>query len=210
MSPSAPPRSTGLSLALIGAVLLINGAWYFPLMMADPSALMSEYAGQWPFRTFYMIQLAVVVTLAIVLPRLRALTGTTGRRLPAWLIVTLQVFAVLQATTVYAQAFVAPHLARVAPGALDNQDLDAFALSMMATWSIWALLVVALAIVGWVRRVVPLPASIAMAVGALATPMLGPAGWALIGAGLLLWAVRVLRAERAETSAVLPADAVAA
>lgn len=210
MSHCASPRRTAVALAAIGLVLLLNGAWYFPLMVANRDALMSEYGGHWIYQTFYIIQTAVAVALAVLVPRLRGIVGRTGRSLPGWLILALHAFTILQAATLLQQAFVVPHLARVAPSALDNQDIDAFALSMMTIWAVWGLLVVTLGVVGAVRRVVPVPAAVAMAIGALGTPMLGPGGWGLVGAGLAWWAIQVLRAKETPSPVAVPAGAVAA
>lgn len=215
-------RRTGIALAVIGAVLLANGSWYFPIMIANPGAALSEYGGEWPYVTFHTVQLVALVALAIVLPGLRGVVGRTGRRLPAWLMIALQILAIGQVATSYANAFVVPFLAAVAPASLDVTEIGAFAMSMLTIWSGWALLVVALAVIGGVRRVIPPVAVGLLAVGALGTPMLGPGGWALLGAGLLVWALtRMLRsnadadaepaaADRPESARDLSGDAIPA
>lgn len=192
-SPSI--RTTGLGLAAVGSVLLANGAWYSPIMFsADPSSRLSEYGGELPFRLYYYVYLASLAAFVLILPRLGHLRGSTQRTLPGWVVPLLLVTTVLQAGTVYAQAFIVPFLAEVAPVALDHAEIELFAISMMVIWSAFSLALVALATTGAIRRIVPVPAAVLISVGALAVPILGPAGSILIGGGLLFWAMaRVLR-----------------
>ena len=137
---------------------------------------------------------AALVALAVLAPRLAHLTGRTGRRLPGWLPTVLTVVTVLEVATMYAQAFIVPFLARVAPAALDVQEIGAFAISMMVIWVAYSLTMVALAVVGAFRRVVPVAAAAPLALGALVIPVFGPVGSILIGGALLGWALtRVLR-----------------
>ena len=195
-SPSI--RTTGRGLAAVGTILLVNGAWYAPIMFSgDPSAKLSEYGDELPFRLYYYVYLAAMAALVLLLPRLDHLRGSTGRTLPRWIVPLLLVTTVLQAGTVYAQAFIVPFLAEVAPVALDHAEIELFAISMMAIWSAFSLALVALAVAGLMRRVVPAPAAVMIGVGALAVPILGPAGSLLIGGGLVVWAVaRLLRSTR--------------
>lgn len=210
---AAPPagRAIGVALAVIGLVMVVNGAWYAPIMFnMDPAARLSQYGGELPFQVFQTIHLAALVALAVVSPHLGRVRGRTGRTLPGWLVTALSVLTILQAATVYTQAFVVPFLADVAPQALDTESIDLFALSMMVIWSAFSLAFVVAAIVGVVRRIVPVVAAVAIALGALSMPILGPAGSLLIGAGLAYWALtRVAGQHVAETVAVEAPSAMA-
>lgn len=212
MSTTHSTRATGVGLAAVGLVLMANGAWFAPLMFSAPAdAKLSDYGGELLFQLFYVIQLAALVALAAVAPRLGDLRGKTGRTLPGWLPAALMIVTILNAATVYTQAFVVPDLARVAPQALDNQDIDLFALSMMAIWSAYSLTFIIVAVVGSIRRVIPVAAAVPIALGALFMPILGPAGALLIGCGLLVWATtRVLRPASQVGVAVEPEPSVTA
>lgn len=212
MSQPSSTRPTGIALLVIGTLMIANGAWYTPLMLTNPAQRMSEYGGEWPFVTSQTIAFVVLVALALVVPRLRHVRGRTGRTLPGWLITVLTVAVMLQMATVYVQAFVVPFLAEVAPAALDVEEIDVFALSMMAIWVLWLVTWVVVAVVGVVRRLMGIPAAILIAFGALSTPVLGPGGAALVGAGLVVWSLtRILPAARARAAdATLSADVVPA
>ena len=197
MAPSSAPatRRIGTALAVIGGLLIANGAWYTPLMFsAGSEQKFSETGATWQFQAFYVAMLVILVALALITPALGRLAGRTGRQLPGWLPGLLTVAVVLQTATVYAQAFVVPHLAKVAPAALDNEQVDAFAVSMMLIWVTYSLSWIALAVIGAVRRLVPVGSAVLIALGALVIPIIGPGGSVLIGAGLLSWAMlRILR-----------------
>jgi len=193
---SAPStRTTGIALAAIGSALLANGAWFAPILLSmDPSAKLSEYGGQLPFRLYYYGYLATLVAFVLLVPSFGRLRGRTGRTLPRWLPGLLVIMTVLQIATVYTQAFVVPFLAKVAPVALDHEGIDLFAITMMVIWSGFGLTLVALGVVGSLRRVVPVTTAVVVAVGALVTPILGPVGSILIGGGMVFWAgSRLLR-----------------
>lgn len=207
-SSSAPTtRGIGTALAVIGTLLIANGAWYTPIMFsAGADQRFSETGGTWQFQAFYVAYLVILLALALLAPALGRLVGRTGRQLPGWLPGVLTATVILQAATVYAQAFVVPHLAEVAPAALDNEEIDLFAMSMMVIWVAYSLTWIAVAVTGAVRRLLPVAAAALIGVGALVIPVIGPGGSVLIGTGLVSWAVlRVLRlpAERAIQS--LPA-----
>ena len=196
MAPlSAPARRIGTVLAVIGALLIANGAWYTPLMLSGGTeTTFSETGATWQFQAFQTAYLVILVALVLVAPFLRSAVGTTGRRLPAWLPFALAGTAMLQAATTYTQAFVVPFLADVAPAALDNQDIELFAISMMVIWVAYSLTWVALAVVGAVRRIIPVGSAALIGLGALVIPVIGPGGSVLIGAGLLSWALlRIVR-----------------
>src|SRR5690606_22724447 len=105
---SAPStRTTGIALAAIGSALLANGAWFAPILLSmDPSAKLSEYGGQLPFRLYYYGYLATLVAFVLLVPSFGRLRGRTGRTLPRWLPGLLVIMTVLQIATVYTQAFV--------------------------------------------------------------------------------------------------------
>ncbi len=195
MSMKPSTHATGIALAVVGLILMANGAWYAPIMFGTPAdAKLSEYGGELPFRLFQVIQFAALVALAVVVSRIGSVSGPTGRHLPRWVPTVLMVVTILNAATVYAQAFVVPHLARIAPAALDNEDMDVFAMSMMAIWVAYCLTFTAVAVIGALRRVIPVGAAVPITFGALAMPILGPAGALLVGGGLLFWALsRLLR-----------------
>lgn len=204
-SPTQSTRATGIALAVVGLILVANGAWYAPIMFSvSPGAKLSQYGGELPFQLFWTIHFFALVALAVVASRLGHLTGRTGRQLPRWVPITLTVVTILQAATVYAQAFIVPFLADVAPQALDNEAIDLFAISMMVIWSAFSLTVVVVAVVGAIRRVIPVPAVVPMVVGALGMPMLGPAGALLIGAGLTYWALTRIVRRPVEATAPAP------
>lgn len=194
-SLSAPARRIGAALAVIGALLIANGAWYTPLMLSGGSEQkFSETGATWQFQAFYLVSLGILVALALLAPALGRLTGRTGRRLPGWLPGLLTLAVILQIATVYAQAFVVPHLAKVAPAALDNEQIDLFAISMMVIWILYSLTWIAAAVVGAVRRIIPVGSAVLIGLGALVIPVIGPGGSVLIGAGLLSWALlRIVR-----------------
>lgn len=149
--------------------------------------------------------IAALVGLAVVAGHLGRLRGRTGQSLPRWVPVLLQVVTILQAATVYTQAFVVPYLAGAAPHLLDDEAIGLFAVSMMVIWSTFSLTFVVVAVVGATRRVVPVVGAVAIALGALSMPMFGPAGALVIGAGLAYWALT--RAGRATDGST--ADAAA-
>ena len=195
-SSTAPPtRRTGTALAVIGALLIANGAWYTPLMFsAGTEQKFSETGATWQFQAFYVASLVILVALALITPALAGLVGRTGRQLPGWLPGLLTMAVVLQTATVYAQAFVVPHLADVAPAALDNEQIDAFAVSMLGIWVAYSLAWIAVAVLGAIRRLVPIGSAVLIGLGALVIPVIGPGGSVLIGSGLLSWALlRLLR-----------------
>lgn len=194
-TPASTPRRIGTALAVVGALLIANGAWYTPLMLsAGTDQKFSETAATWQFQAFYVVSLVIMVALALITPTLGGLVGRTGRRLPGWLPGLLTLAVILQTNTLYAQAFVAPHLAQVAPAALDHDELDLFAMSMIAVWVVYSLTWITLVIVGVTRRLLPLGSALLIGVGALVIPVIGPGGSVLIGAGLLSWAaLRILR-----------------
>ncbi|WP_432560345.1 hypothetical protein [Granulicoccus sp. GXG6511] len=210
-STARTTRATGIALAAVGLVLVANGAWYAPLMFSiSPDTKLSQYGGELPFQLFQTIHLCALVALAVVVSRLGHLRGRTGRSLPPWVPVVLMAVTILQAATVYAQAFVVPHLAAVAPHVLDIESIDLFAISMMVIWSAFSLAVVAIAVIGAIRRVIPVVAAIVIALGALSMPMLGPAGALLIGAGLAYWALtRILRRTAPDETEAEPTTAPA-
>lgn len=206
MSSKSSTQATVVGLAVVGLVLTANGAWYAPIMFGTPAdAKLSEYGGQLPFRLFQAIQFATLVALAVVVSRIGPLSGPTGRHLPRWVPTALVIVTILNAATVYAQAFVVPHLARIAPAALDNEDFDLFAMSMMAIWVAYSLTFVVVAVIGAIRRVIPVAAAVPIAFGALSMPILGPAGALLIGGGLLFWALSRLLRPAAQPGATLDA-----
>lgn len=154
----------------------------------------SETGATWQFQAFYVVSLVILVALALLAPALARLAGRTGRRLPGWLPALLTLAVILQTATVYAQAFVVPHLADVAPAALDNERIDLFAISMMVIWVLYSLIWIAVAVVGVLRRIIPVGSALLIGLGALVIPVIGPGGSVLIGAGLLSWALlRIVR-----------------
>ncbi len=187
------PRWTAVGLVSVGALMLVNGAAFVvPLVLRAPQAF-SENGARWEYQAFHIAYLAALVLLAGIVPGLASLRGRTGRTLPRWLVVALCVLIPLQASTVFANAFIVPFLADVAPAALDVEEGGIFAIAMGTAWSLWSLALILLAVVAAARRIAPVTVAALIALGALSIPVFGPVGTILVGAGLTVWAIRLLR-----------------
>lgn len=194
---SSSTRSIGVGLLLVGLLFLLNAAWFLPYFLQIPAETrMSQYAGSWQYQGFYIGYLVALVLLAVQVPGWRAVAGRTGRTLPGWLLRGLLVAVMLQAATVFTQAFVAPFLAEAAPAALDIDGFNTFAAAMTGIWVLWIIALVTLAVVAAVRRVMGIGSAVLIGVGALIIPMFGPVGAVPIGIGLGLWGLRILRTPR--------------
>lgn len=199
----APSRWTLRALAVVGVLMIVNGAAFLYALVINAPYAFSENGAQWEYQVFHLVYLVELAILALCVPGLRAFRGGSGRSLPGWLVSTLTALIPLQAGTVFVNAFVVPFLADVAPEALDVSAGGGFAIGMSVVWVLWSVALATLGVIGARRRVIPVAASVLLAVGALIIPVFGPVGTILMGAGLGLWASRALRAE----TKLLPADA---
>lgn len=194
------------ALSLIGTLLVANGAVLGIGWLFDGAERFSETAALWQYAAYNRIYLLVLIALVVVLPHLRSLTSPDGRRLPTGLLQLAAAMTVLQAAAAFTMGFVAPFLAEVAPVALDIEDGGVFAIAMMASYTAFFVAVVALGIVAFRRRVFPRPAALLIVLGGLLTPMFGPVGSILIGAGLA-WSGLATGRRRTPELAPMPAPA---
>lgn len=170
-------------LLILGVLLMINGVlgirWLF-----DGADTFSQTAGSSEYAVYQRVQLPLLIAAAVLLPALGRLKGTDGRGLPRWIVPAAVVAVILQACTTFVQGFTAPFLAGVAPASLDTQDGGLFEASMIVSWAIFCVTIVALAVVTWRRKVFSRPAALLIGFGALITPMFGPIGGVFVGTGL--------------------------
>jgi MFS family permease len=186
------------AMTTVGALMLANGVvigapWIISEWTSATEVTFLDTVGDWRYAAFNYLYLVAVIVFVAAAPTLTSWVGRDGRRLPGWLVPVMAVAAALQACTLFTQAVVSPFLLEIAPIALTTEDGGAFAISMAAIWIVWIAALSTLAIVGWRRKVVPLPAALVMIVGALVIPIFGPIGSILVGAALAWtgWSRRV-------------------
>jgi hypothetical protein len=166
--------------------VVIGAPWIISEWTSATEVTFLDSVGDWRYAAFNYLYLAAVIVFVAAAPTLTSWVGRDGRHLPGWLVPVMAAAAALQACTLFSQAVVSPFLLQVAPVALTTEDGGAFAIIMAGIWIVWIAALSTLAIVGWRRKVVPVPAALVMIVGALVIPIFGPIGSILVG-GALAW-----------------------
>lgn len=166
--------------------LVIGAPWIISEWTSATEVTFLDSVADWRYAAFNYLYLLAVVAFIAAAPTLTSWVGRDGRSLPGWLVPAMSAAAALQACTLFAQAVVTPFLLEVAPIALTTEDGGAFAIIMSAVWIVWIAALSTLAIIGWRRKVVPVPAALLMIVGSLVIPIFGPIGSILVG-GALAW-----------------------
>ena len=164
--------------------VVIGAPWIISEFTSATEVTFLDTVGDWRYVAFNYLYLAALITFIAATPTLTSWVGRDGRSLPGWLVPVMAVAAALQACTLFTQAVVSPFLLEIAPIALTTEDGGAFAIIMAGIWIVWIVALSTLAIVGWRRKVVPVPAALVMIVGALVIPIFGPIGSILVGAAL--------------------------
>ena len=186
------------AMTAVGALMLVNGLaigapWIISEWTSATEITFLDSVADWRYVAFTYLYLAAAITFIAAAPTLASWVGRDGRSLPSWLVPVMSVAAALQACTLFSQAVVTPFLLEVAPEALTTEDGGLFAVIMSAIWVVWIVALSTLAIIGWRRKVMPVPAALLMIVGSLVIPIFGPIGSILVGAALMwtAWSCRV-------------------
>lgn len=177
------------AMTIVGALMLANGLligapWIISEWTSPTEVTFLDSVGDWRYAAFNYLYLAATIVFVAAAPTLTNWVGRDGRSLPGWLVPVMSAAAALQACTLFAQAVISPFLLEVAPIALSTEDGGIFAIAMSAIWIVWIAALTTLAVVGWRRKVMPVPAAVFMIVGALIIPMFGPIGSILVGSAL--------------------------
>ena len=179
-------RGTLMALTASGVVLAVNAVVLGAPLFLD-SRPFSEIAVTPLHFAFWSIQLAGLVVLSQVYPRLHVLEGPDGRRLPEWALWLLGVGVVLDAATRFLEAFAVPAMADAHPGFIDNTPPAMLLVPLLGAGVVHMAGLLALGVYAFRRRILPRPAAVLIAVGGLAVPTIGPVAGLLLGAGLA-WA----------------------
>lgn len=173
--------------------LAIGAPWIISEWTSATEVTFLDSVGDWRYAAFNYLYLAAVIVFVAAAPTLTSWVGRDGRKLPGWLVPVMSAAAALQACTLFAQAVISPFLLEIAPIALTTEDGGAFAIIMSGIWIVWIAALTTLAVVGWRRKVIPVPAAVLMIVGSLIIPIFGPIGSVLVGAALAWtgWARRI-------------------
>jgi MFS family permease len=193
-SPSAP-------LAVAGGLLLASVVPAVPFFM--DSRPFSEVAGSAVHVGLYALTLAGMLALLVAVPRLAALSSRDGRRLPPGLLSAALVATALNAATQFIQLFVTPYLAAEAPALLDDDTGGLLMAGMVGSWVAFLVAWVAVGAVGLRLGVLSRTAGIALIVGALAQPVIGPLAALFVGVALIVIARATQRMRQPETVPVL-------
>lgn len=193
-SPARDPHRPVLTgLVVVGGVITLNAATLGMMLMFGPWETFSETAASRVHLGFQAILLACVAALNLLLPRLAGLRGSTGRVLPAWVLVLAAVATFADGGTRFVFTFVVPWLADAAPALLDEDGGGSLMAAMVSAWVLFTLALVCLGVTAYRRRVFPRPACVLLAVGGLAVPAIGPAAGVLLGPALVWAALARLR-----------------
>jgi hypothetical protein len=187
----------------VGVLMLVNGLaigapWMISEFTSATEVTFLDTVGDWRYSAFNYLYLIAVIIFIAAAPTLRSWVGADGRSLPAWIVPVMAVAAALQACTLFTQAVVSPFLLDVAPVALTTENGGAFEIIMSGIWIAWIAALTTLAVVGWRRRVVSVPAALVIIIGALVIPVFGPIGSILVGGGLAwtAWSCRPVAARQ--------------
>jgi hypothetical protein len=164
--------------------LLIGAPWLISEWTSATEVTFLDSVADWRYVAFNYLYLAGVIVFVAAAPTLTTWVGRDGRTLPNWLVPMMAAAAALQACTLFAQAVISPFLLEIAPIALTTEDGGMFAIMMSAIWVVWIAALTTLAILGWRRKVMPVPAALLMIVGSLVIPIFGAIGSILVGAAL--------------------------
>jgi MFS family permease len=189
---------TAVGVLMFANGLLIGAPWLISEWTSATEVTFLDSVADWRYVAFNYLYLAALIAFITAAPTLTSWVGRDGRTLPNWLVPVMAAAAALQACTLYTQAVVSPFLLEIAPIALTTEDGGAFAISMSAIWVVWIAALTTLAIIGWRRKVMPMPAALLMIVGSLVIPIFGAIGSILVGAALAwtAWSHRVSVARR--------------
>ncbi|MHA6670317.1 hypothetical protein ACX3O0_15765 [Homoserinimonas sp. A447] len=184
-------KSRTAAMTAVGVVMLANGLligapWLISEWTSPTEVTFLDSVADWRYVAFNYLYLAALIVFIAAAPTMTGWVGREGRRLPHWLVPVMAAAAALQACTLFSQAVVTPFLLEVAPVALTTEDGGAFAIIMSAIWVIWIAALTTFAIIGWRRKVMPVPAALLMIVGSLVIPIFGAIGSILVG-GALAW-----------------------
>ena len=166
--------------------LLIGAPWLISEWTSTTEVTFLDSVADWRYVAFNYLYLAALIVFITAAPTLTTWVGRDGRSLPSWLVPVMAAAAALQACTLYTQAVVSPFLLEVAPIALTTEDGGMFAITMSVIWVLWIAALTTFAIVGWRRKVMPVPLALLMIVGSLVIPIFGAIGSTLVGA-VLAW-----------------------
>jgi hypothetical protein len=172
--------------------MVIGAPWIISEWTSATEVTFLDTVADWRYAAFNYLYLVAVIVFVAAAPTLTSWVGRDGRTLPGWLVPAMAATAALQACTLFAQAVISPFLLQTAPIALTTEDGGAFAIIMSGIWMVWIAALTTLAVVGWRRKVVPVPAAVLMMLGALVIPIFGPIGSILVGAALAWtgWSLR--------------------
>ncbi|WP_134772716.1 hypothetical protein [Ornithinimicrobium flavum] len=183
-----PSRNVLTAVVAVCAGLAVNGLVLSPAWLLAPAELFSQTAANPAFALTQRISWVLVTALLVLMPPL--LRVGPRRTPPAWLVPVAQLALAGQATTHFAQGFVAPWLAQVQPNLLDIPG-GAFQAVSIGIWVAFAVAMVVVAVV--LRRAGHSTVGcVLMAVGAAAVSGFGPIGAGLLAVGLGLVALRLL------------------
>jgi hypothetical protein len=181
------PRTTLVAMGVSGVVLLLNAGLLGSRLLFD-SRPFSAAAVEGTHLLFWTIQLAALVALAQVYPRLGRLVRG-GRRLPELALTLAGVGVVLDAATRFLEAFAVPVLAERYPEFVDNTPPAMLLVPLLGAGVVHMVGLLALAWAAFARGIFPRPAAVLIGVGGVAVPAIGPLAGVLLGAGLA-WAAR--------------------
>jgi hypothetical protein len=173
-----------LALTVVGATLAGNGLLLGTQLFLD-SRDYSQVATGGLHLAHYVVWTACLVALSQLYPRLGALRGATGSRLPEAVLVLAGVGAALDGCTRFVSAFVTPYLADRQPGLVDSAPDPILLVPLLASGVVAMVGTAALGVSGWRRDIFPRPAAAMLVVGGVAIPVLGPVSTVLLGASLV-------------------------
>jgi hypothetical protein len=185
-STDTPPRTeagTRRALLVVGCLLVVAGV-LGALQLVDPRPY-SEASGEPAHLVHNVVWAACLIALSQLWPRLATWRSVDGRAIPAGILTLAAVGAALDACARFVSAFVNPYLAAHEPALLDTPPDAILLVPMLACGVVSMVGMVAVAVVGLRRRVLPRGAAVLLAVGALAVPVIGPISTVPVGAALV-------------------------
>lgn len=192
-------KSRTAAMTAVGVLMLANGLvigapWLISEWTSATEVTFLDSVADWRYVAFNYLYLAALIVFIAAAPTLATWVGRDGRSLPSWLVPAMAAAAALQACTLFTQAVVSPFLLEIAPIALTTEDGGAFAIIMSAIWIVWIAALITFGVIGWRRKVVPVPAALLLIVGSLVIPIFGAIGSILVGAALAWtgWSSRMI------------------
>lgn len=195
-------RNRQLQVAVVISIALaVNAFVLAPLWILAPAEAFSDTAAT---PAFGWSQRASWLLLTLLVPLLPSLF-VAGRRgtPPAWLAPVVQVAFAAQATTHFFQGFVTTWLLPRAPEVLDLPfQGDPLEVATVGIWVFFLVANVAFAVALW-RAGHNIVGAGLMALGAVATPTIGPLGAGLLAVGIGIIAIAALRSRTSQPQAEL-------